>query len=549
MTQVSVPKPGLAWLCRLFRSALEHGLTVALAAIAWALAPQARAGASAPDAAAWAPEDIDLLVAVDAAASLRAGPFGPTLTTLARNWLAAGDLGAAWQRFSALMGLDEPRAFDALLGRRAVFVSRGAEGQSAWAMVSLVDAPTERLLRERLQPAPRKIEGGLAVLSLEDGRFWLAVGAPDAAEGDAGDRALLLGPAAAPQVFDQLAATLGREAPRNLARTLVFQELAPLATGAAALVMVRLRENQPGVQDGWLAISARVQDRSLAFGFVARTSALSDAATRISPWTRDAFLELAEGGYAAVMEWVGPGVEAEPDWTLRSLLALTRIPFGFGFEHPALLGPRRAMVLRPSEGGLAGAALAMETHDTESLAGSGDRYIGSMISLMAPPRPAPGQAGAQAEVPSADFGGQFPEALREVDLSRTIGVQFPKVFDRGPSLAWVYAPTEADWAHPRAEDERSHGWWIMGLDRSTVASTAAALADARVHREKPAPWVSLGLLRPSLLVESMERRGVAAPPAAETWLRSMRAIGAIEWEAGRAQTGSIVGRARVSLAN
>ncbi len=548
MNRVFVPWPGVACLSGCFASARGFAPVLALACVLALPARPAAAGGMA-EVAAWAPDDIDLLVAVDDAAALRAGPFGPTLTVVARDWLAAGDLGAAWQRFAAVMGMEERQAFDALVGRRVVFCSRGAEAHSAWAVVSMVDASTERLLRERLQPAPRKIEGGLPVLSLEEGRLWLAVSAAAPAGAEDGPRALLLGPAEAPQVFDQIAASLGRPAARSLAKNPIFHELQTIAPESSALMMIRLRERAADGPSGWLALSARAQGRTLVFGIVARTAALSDAAARVTPWPRDQFAELAEGAFAAVMEWIGPGAEPEPAWTLRSLLELTRIPFGFGFDQAALLGPRRAFVVRPAENGLAGFAVAFETEDTAGLAPSGDRFLGSMVSLMNPARPPPGQQAAPAEQAAADFGGQFPEAMREVDLSRSIGTQFPRVFDRGPSLAWVYAPTEPEWMRARAPDQKPRGWWVLGLERSAVSATAAALADARVHRDKAVPWLSLGVLRPSALADGMSNRGVAPPPRAEAWLRALRAVALIDWEVHRAATGSVVGRARVSLSD
>lgn len=479
------------------------------------------------------PADSDVVVVVDRANEWRNQALGEPLWRLTGGLLDAADTAKAWDTLAKSLGMSREAAFDALLGRRAIFVQRsGAQGAAAtWAIVSLVDRATELALRERLKPSPRAFAQGLTVMTLEDGRFLLAV----VRTGDAST--LLLGPALAPAMFEEIAPRLGRPARGGLGDDPVAIDLRNLervvgGEHARALALVRVAKDEPG----WVGLLATPKGRDLNVEMFARTPSLAAAAAKVEPWSRDAFDDLQHDVYFAAMEW---NLGAEDQWTalgaLRTDLPIFRRPF----ERPELLGLRTALVLRPSTDALASIVIGVETTDSAELAPIGDRMIAGALGSFWPAQAGAPDGGAAPADAALDIQGAFPRAMREVDLSVRLGALLPMVFDRGPTLTWSYAPG--------GSAREGGGWWTMGLDRRATEHVTERLTMERRRGERPAPWITIGVARPALLLAEIERRKFPTPPQAARLLGALREVEHVRWELLRVNDGSARGRVSVRI--
>lgn len=496
-------------------------VVVHCAAAAWLAFPAPALAQQGPitEAVTQAPAEIDLALVVDRAAQWRREPLGDALWALASGVFKTGESSRAWETLSRQLGMSEEQAFDALLGNRAMFVRQAGHDADpgTWAVLSVVDRATEDALRERLKPAPRKFERGLTVMTLEDGRFLLVVLRME------GQSLLLLGPAASPAMFDRMAPALGRPGAGGLARLPIIDDLRAVDRKGdpgtpRALLLARL---VPGEEE-WVGFLASARGRELHTDVAVRSRRLVEG-PGVEPWSREAFDELQRGAYLACMEWTAPTAER---WT--ALAALTSdLPFlARPFERPDLLGLRVGIFVRPADDALASVALAMETSDAQALAAAGDRLIAGVLESVWPRQPEDVRA-------ALDLGGAFPRAVREVDLSQRLGVLLPAIFDRGPTLAWVYGPGES------VRD--GGGWWVVGLDRGATEHTCERLTRGRQPGQRPAPWLTLGVVRPSEFLAELRRRGLDVPAPAAPLARALSYVDVFSWELYRAADASARG--------
>lgn len=501
-----------------------------MCALAWAPALARAQGAPGviTSAAELAPANADMVIVVDRASEWRTQALGEPLWRLTGGLLDAADSTKAWETLAGLLGMTQEAAFDALMGQRALFVQRSGAGErrSTWAIASSVDRATETALRERLKPAPRAFAQGLTVMTLEDGRFLLAV----VRTGDAST--LVLGPADAPEMFEELAPRLGKPARGGIGEEPVATDLRQLervggGARARALALVRLAKNEPG----WVGFLATPSGRDLNVELFARTPELAAASAKVEPWSRDAFDDIQHDAFFAAMEW---NLAAEDQWTalgaLRQDLPFLRNPF----ERPDLLGLRTTLVLRPSSTALGALVVSVETSDTVALAPVGDGVIARALESFWP-----AQGGAGVEEARLDMQGEFPRAMREVDLSSRVGALLPMVFDRGPTLAWSYVPG--------GSVREAGGWWTIGLDRRMAEQVSESLTSERRRGERPAPWIALGVARPALLLAELDRRKFPVPPQAARFFEALRQVEQVTWELLRVTDGSARGRVTVRL--
>lgn len=487
----------------------------------------ARAG-DAASAASIIPAEVDLFVAVDDAAKWRRGPGGALLEKAAVGLAEAGDLANAWAALSAALDMPGEQAFDELLGRRVVFARRNAPdaGQpSPWIMVSLVSAETEARLREMLKPAPRRVEKGLVILSLEDGRFRLAVASGKAAS------TVMLAPADAPALFDEMLATLGRSAERSLAGSKLGDDLRTIQRGAAALLLAKRRD-----KEGRLAIvgvGAKPAPNSIELALLLRSTVVAEQIEAASTGTRAAYNALAHDAIFAAVEWNIPDLPA----TLGLETPGFSLPAFFkNFDGRAWIGPGRAYRLAATETGGFELAAAIETTDTAPLAVSGDRMIASMLQGLWPENP-----DSPIDPAVLDFGGAFPDAVRSLNLAGS-AIGAPMAAWLGTqTLAWVYAARD-DAPPPPAP---APGWWIIGIGDAAVDRLRTALLAPLPVDEPPEAWLSVGIVRPALLAEALHKIDAALPPPIADILADARAIESAEWTLKKGDRASIRGEATV----
>lgn len=524
-----------------------------------------------------APGDANVVLALDGGAAIRDTPAGRTARLILQGTLGLDQTGRSWMKLAAQLDLTPEEAFDRLLGTRLVFVERfGPRGEASWAMRSSIDRATDDLLRARLKPAPRKIEKGLTILSIEHGAFWLAA----ISTGDRAD--ILLGPSDAPGLFDEMAASMAADARASRARRVpggagrlgdrpFFADVRGLGGTPNALLVVRWGEAAPPQEEGWLACAIRPHPGAIDAGFIAtfgeRRGEWPDAA-----WSRRAFDELSRDAFFAMMEL---DVPIRSEWKPWRAIAdqLPKLPpeIAGGGNDRGLAGARRFSAIFPGEGFVVSPLFALETTDTTRLAAAGDRFIGEMLEWLRarvePRQPGadpPAQAQRDNELapagprPMMDFEGEFPDALRTVDMTPRLG-----------ALASILAPAAASgavdgavlaWTYRRGgavAPDHDAGWWTVGCGEKLVEHAAQILArcgnSAREGAdiplaERPLPWVSLGVVRPAALVSMIQKRGVSVPADANPLLRAAKTIPILRWEAMRGPKDSVIGFATVEIA-
>lgn len=501
------------------------------------------------EAARYLPADLDLAVAVEDASRWRGGVLGPTFSSLADSAARSADLDQAWARLATTLKMTGGEAFDALLGRRVLFVQRGGRDgvPPSWALVCEVDRGVERQLTQRLDAAPRRLEGGRAAYSLEGGRYWLAV-APHGA-----GATILLGPSSAPVLFDELWPRLGEQGaavpePRTLA------DLRAMQPDAQAWMLARTKRPEPDGHE-WLGVSAMAQGQKVLLDASVRGKRLESCAQGAQAWSRSAFDTVSSGALLAIAEQQG-GADKETPWSLlhaaaRALPPIAPLRKGGG---PGLFGPRAVLVLREGDDGVSFAA-AVETRDVDEAAKIGDSSVTVAMAMLAT---ASGRSVQPGDAATTDLGGAFPEAVRSIDVPTGGGLLGAGGAGAGAAgeparLAWTsrYAadvrPAEAGEHAEPAEETSRPGWWIVGLGARGVTSTADALGAPELPGASRA-WLSVGTARPAALAERARGLGLPVPPALARTLEVMGMIDAASWSLVRADDGSLRGHGELRLA-
>ncbi|HVZ94855.1 MAG TPA: hypothetical protein VG797_10130 [Phycisphaerales bacterium] len=500
------------------------------------------------DAGKLAPADADFVIAVDDAAGMRRGMVGQGLSAILAAALDLDRTGESWKKFAKQLDLSQEEAFDRLLGKRFALVQRWSiKGDSSWAIRSVVDRTTDEFLRARLKPAPRKMEKGTVVLSIEDGAFWLAL----RATGE--NTAIILGPGTAPGLFDEMLTASGAGQPDNehavtLADEPYFKDIRALDGQATGFFFLRLTGLPDGGEhprdSGWLACALRPHDDTLHIGFMARLEAADAPPTERMRWSRRAFDELSRDSYFTVMSWATSFDAAQgPLRALKDLVpALPREIVGEAGRiggAGGLAGPRRALVVRQSAGMLPSPVYAVETVNATKLTAVADRQVGAGLAWVdrmfagaaTDSKPTVETGGAKIAEPN-DFAGMFPDAVRTADVADHLPPVLAGLVPRGTVLAWTCRRGGSI-----VEGEQS-GWGVIGIGVKNVEAVTAALT--REHRagvgkerkeDAGLPWLSLGVARPSAFVEAIEKQGVPIPPALVQTVEALHGVEEISWQA------------------
>lgn len=502
------------------------------------------------------PGDIDLALAVEDAASWRDGVLGPSLTSLVGAAAEGADLDEMWGRFAAALGVAPEKAFDGLLGRRVFFLQRGPRGERAptWALICEVDEGFEQTLTTKLDTAPRRLAAGRSAYGLENGRFWLAVVRRD------GKPLVLLGPADAPALFDELWDGLGAAARDDADRALpVLGDLRRAEARPAAWLVSRDAAREPG-RSGWFGLAVRAEAQGLRAVVSLRSPGAGEAARDVKPTSREAFDAMSDGALLAIAEDMGSGVGGGPPWSLFAA-ASGWMPAIMQRDQQndaqRAFGPRAMMVFGPAPGGgPTTLTAALEAADVGAASRAGDAMVTRFMAMLWTAFQVDGGAFDPA---TTDLGGAFPESIRTVDLTvaaRQLLAPFGRASESPVSIAWggrCDAAAPAKLARAPASDAQfdevgSHpGWWLVGADEAGVRRLGDAVAAVPVKGPMQ-PWLSLGLARPAELAAKARAMPVPLPAQAVRALAVMELIDEARWELLRAPDGSIAGSGTLRFA-
>lgn len=486
-------------------------------------------------AASRAPDSADLVIVIDRAADVAASSQGrATIRVLQEFGLFAGTA-IAWNELASSMGLTPSDAIRAVAGERAMLVVRfeSVERPSRWALITHVDPRTERLVRERLKPVPKRIVDGQPVLMLENGRFLMATRSTKEGREARGNAALLVAPADAPDLFDECLPLLaGRGAHAPIARD-------PLASRACDFAPA---ERSPDVFAVYRPPTSDEPDapRTLMTIACLRAEGSKDAwSARIAcspdfvgePDREDAagisdrlFNAAAE---RAILAFAAP-VSSRRDRGSGFSRLLFRFMSDVGplFDGVGMVSLRER-VAGDKEAGLeviVGTSL-MEGVDVAP------RFDAGMATLLN--RLARAESGM---TDAHDFEGRFPSAVREAEIpSGALSLAAPLI---GPSPV-------ARWSFAGVRGAGAPAWWIAqiasateGSDGSTLRAVAATLTPDP-EAEAPSVFATIGVVRPDALYTALPPTLRSIAPA----LAPLRWVSRLEWDASAHPDGLLRGRA------
>ncbi len=194
--------------------------------LAQPLGPNSPLPASAAAAISDIPDDADLIIVIEHASELRTSPIGDAVSRFLADSKVIDALTKAWAGLADQLGLSRDDAFNRLLGQRVILISKGAvQGNDRlWAILSDISVDTDEKLKDKLQAAPRAIDQGHQILTIENGQYQLTSHLRAGTQANAAkvrkparpaptDRVtLILGPSAKPELFDEMLTIVSRAA-------------------------------------------------------------------------------------------------------------------------------------------------------------------------------------------------------------------------------------------------------------------------------------------------------------------------------------------------
>lgn len=486
-------------------------------------------------AASRAPDVADLVIVIDRAADVAASSqCRATIRVLQEFGLFAGTA-IAWNELASSMGLTATDAIRAVAGERAMLVVRfeSVERPSRWALITHVDPRTERLVRERLKPVPKRIVDGQPVLMLENGRFLMATRSTKEGRDGRGSAALLVAPSDASDLFDQCLPLLaGRGAHAPIERDPLASRACDLAPGELSpdvFAVYRPRTSDEPDAPRTLMTIACVRDEGSNDAWSARIACSPDFVgepdRKNAPGISDRLFKAA--AERAILAFAAP-VSSRRDQGSGFSRLLFRFMSDVGplFDGVGMVSLRER-VAGDKEAGLeviVGTALVEDA----DVAPRFDAGMATLLNRLS--RADSGLADAH------DFEGRFPAAVREAEIpSRALSLAAPLI-GASPAARWCFAG--ASNAGPPA-------WWIAqiasateGSDGSTLRAVAAALTPDP-EAEAPNVFATIGMVRPDALHAALPPTLRSIAPA----LAPLRWVSRLEWEASAHPDGLLRGRA------
>ena len=479
-------------------------------------------------AAARLPRDVDWVIVLEDAEGISQTAVGAALATLFRG---SGTDGASfesvWNGLARQLDWEPRETFNRLIGRRVVLVARDIErGETArWALLSQVSLSTDLRLKERLQAAPREIDSGLPILSLENGLYELTshLNPPDAAAHGQGEVTLIIGPTGRTELFDQMVRSVSRGVPETLADQDVIKVAGSLGD-SQILVLHRVAESPridpvapaAAAHEPWknfIVAGARADmtDQSkLVTRLIYRNVDQREANARISECSSDVFESMKEGSVLTIMQ-AAPLQQALGSWA-SIIDAIRDLPVPD--RARGFVGQRVAVSLReavaagsgPVAGQLA-ATVALEATSAPELAKSMDGSISRFVRAI--------EQSGDSDPPPVDFAGELPSLVR---------VQPVKMSSTSPLRNFVNGPMAMAWSYPTARPELPEPCASVTSDEPPATTPRNAARGWCVVTACPAPVGREEL--PAAVHRTVAERVTAGHPAAAsgrwvwlTWIR------------------------------
>ncbi|MFI4897830.1 MAG: hypothetical protein ACIARR_08390 [Phycisphaerales bacterium JB059] len=485
-------------------------------------------GERAPDA--WAlidamPAPARLVVVADNLSRTLASPEGDAVRRAVETSGFFGPTIAQWGELADRLGMTPSELTDALLGRRVVFLATeltslirpDLSGAGDWALILSIPPETEKLLRKRLDLAPRSKIGAFPIVAAEHGEYALALLSMKPADAGAPTTLLILTPsrhdALLEPVVRALTRPMGAPAPASAAPRPALRDDTALCmrlrTGEGATLTLAAHPS-PGAWEAELSVE-KPADAETAFGH--------------RPVDRARFETLAPDALLLVMESVPDRLVPDRDRSLALSSTLVEIPERF----LKLMGGRTIIRVRRAEPSARTLELTVASEATYpgDVVAEGDRAIGALLD------PA-----SSAVPPEGAIEGQYPSAVR----TSTYTTDRATPFGERARAEWAYsAPDEGD---PR--------WWAMRISSSTAPRDGSVreLADTLAGAPLPggAHVLSMGLVRPRALRSVFREAPWASLPPIEAIAHVERVTWSIRRAPSREGRSHVTGSLRLSFA-
>jgi len=473
------------------------------------------AGPTLVDRIGLLPDDVDMVLAAEDLAGIRATPLGDGATALLQTGMLIGggnqsETMKAWRSLSERLGLPEEKAFDMLLGKRLVYTSRLKDnGKNDWLMISRTSVNTAKLVRRKLDVAPREIKHKRVLMTLEGGAYSLA----SRIDQDQDNAWLLLAPTSDDGLFNQI--TNADNQGHNwmpLRNLIALQEIEAL--GECDLIVYKSLGAKPG--DGWLGLVASAKGDSVSFEIVSDHGKPLPA---VAAHPTTLFDELRDGALFAHVELLPTSEDIIEDKlhddldqsdsgsvlaVMRRLLELPREMLGDDLN--LILGNRMALGVYPkADGRGVSCGVGMEASDVRAMAIPGDAAMRPVTDSI--------KAFYGARETSFSFVGTLPRAVRSITL-------MPK--EHGGALPPFGDQVEITWSYRDSPEHAPAGWWIAGTDRQAFRQTVSALTGL-IENDEAADtgnWLMLIESRPAEMLKAFETGGMRTGD----WLRGLTAV-------------------------
>ncbi|MCK4873939.1 MAG: hypothetical protein KAS72_14555 [Phycisphaerales bacterium] len=475
------------------------------------------AAQSAFDTIGLAPSEANLVVCIERGAEHRDGISKLPIVQPALRFLQRSRTYQAWSEMLASGGSGSggsggglTTAFDEILGERVLFAS--AQDAGDWALYG--EAPQESIeaVLKALQAQTRQPVAGVAVLSIEAGRFIVAEQ----------DGRWLLGPTDAPAMFGRMAPLLRGERPdQSLSETDAYRQARFVGSGDAAL-FIRREGDTP---TEFSAAVVRYVDEAIEVSFVMQSAALGTALTSATTIDAGLVTRLSLGAGLVIVE---PIPAISPD--VHSILRMMLPDVSVDPEVRAFIGPRNALVMRPGHDGT-GLELfwALEIRN----AGKVERSLDDMIDR-----------GLESFGLAVRDTPQRPGQLRSVDLTEALDQSAPLI-----SMALARKKTVLGWrmfaGAPDPADATRTGWWVIGIPADQVQAVGKAItADDPTSPDDAPRCLSRGYLSGASSADMIPNLPLAYVDDVRALLR---ALGDCTWSVRRTSDRSLEGSVRLVL--
>jgi hypothetical protein len=428
-----------------------------------------------------APSRVDLVISIDDLREFRESSLGASWAeVLTILYPRDGDARLAWGQLASMFGKDERTTFDALFGQRVTLMCEGIwdeEEPTRWMIVSRVGDGFEKRLVKGLKAAPREIVGGVAIHSLERGRFYLAPIVRD------GGSEIVVCPRDSRELM--MSFLEGED------RARIDSESIRTLQASDALVWVRGDDVDPW----WGAGAVSFQRNMTSVDVLMHFENEQEIGER---WDATSWAHRQDGDVARVTERAGDVLPISPSISPSG-------SFEKLFEEARSV-PERSMILaRAGEGGGSldvGFGLVFEADD--GLAFEIDRTTAGFLVW------ASRMLGLEDE--RHDFDGKYPDALRVVRMDENL--RLPLVGDE---------PMSVMWKRVRGGEDRE--WWGWGMSPEVIGSLDPGDVEEGLVRGEMRDWLSVGSVAVSRLLGIAHESGFEAPKR----VRPLTLLESVDW--------------------